>query len=251
MLSHAGDARSWGGAAHRQLDEAQEVRGPRVQSFHGTEETVIRQEAVEVYLRTVRPRSDPLLEEMEGYAHEHRVPIADRETAALLAMLVRAAGARLVLEVGVAIGYTTLHLARALPAYGKVVALEVDMHMAALAKTYLARDPAGERVEILLGDARESMQALRESFDLVFVDADKHSYAAYVDLALPHLRRSGLLVLDNMLMDGRVAEGVGDSHWSQESVDDIRALNELLAGEEGLSYVLLPVGDGVGIVQRR
>lgn len=212
---------------------------------------MIRQEAVESYLRTVRPRVDPVLEDMEAYGREHRVPIADRETAALLAMLARASGARLVLEVGVAIGYTTLHLARAVPTFGKVIALEVDMHMASVAKTYLARDPAGARVEILLGDARESMQALKESFDLVFIDADKHSYAAYVDLALPHLKRSGLIILDNMLMDGRVAEGMGDDHWSQESVDDIRALSELLAADERFSYVVLPVGDGVGILQRR
>jgi len=212
---------------------------------------VIHQEAVEAYLKGVRPRVDPLLEEMEAYAREHRVPIADRETAVLLAMLARAAGARLVLEVGLAIGYTTLHLARALPAYGKVIALEVDMHMASLAKTFLARDPAGARVEMLLGDAHESMQALKESFDLVFIDADKHSYADYVDLALPHLRRSGVVVLDNMLMAGRVAEGRGDDHWSQESVDAVRALNELLAADERFSYVLVPVGDGVGILQRR
>ena len=212
---------------------------------------MIHQEAVEAYLKGVRPRVDPLLEEMEAYAREHRVPIADRETAVLLAMLARAAGARLVLEVGLAIGYTTLHLARALPAYGKVIALEVDMHMASLAKTFLARDPAGARVEMLLGDAHESMQALKESFDLVFIDADKHSYADYVDLALPHLRRSGVVVLDNMLMAGRVAEGRGDDHWSQESVDAVRALNELLAADERFSYVLVPVGDGVGILQRR
>ena len=212
---------------------------------------MILQEIVEAYLRTLRPPVDPVLEDMEAYAREHGVPIAGRETAALVAMLARASGARLVLEVGVAIGYTTLHLARALPEFGKVIALEVDMHMASVAKTYLARDPAGARVEILLGDAHESMQALKESFDLVFIDADKHSYAAYVDLALPHLKRSGLVVLDDVLMDGRVAEGVGDERWKQESVDDIRALNELLAADGRFSYLLLPVGDGVGILQRR
>lgn len=212
---------------------------------------MIFQEAVEAYLGTLRPPVDPVLEDMEGYAREHRVPIAGRETAALLAMLARASGARLVLEVGVAIGYTTLHLARALPAFGKVIALEADMHLASVAKTYLARDPAGARVEILLGDAHESMQALKETFDLVFIDADKRSYAAYVDLALPRLKRSGLVVLDDVLMNGRVAEGVGDDSWTQESVDGMRALNELLAADGRFSYVVLPVGDGVGILQRR
>ena len=212
---------------------------------------MIFQETVEAYLGTLRPRVDPVLEDMEAYAREHRVPIAGRETAALLAMLARASGARLVLEVGVAIGYTTLHLARALPAFGKVIALEADMHLASVAKTYLARDPAGARVEILLGDAHESMQALKETFDLVFIDADKRSYAAYVDLALPRLKRSGLVVLDDVLMNGRVAEGVGDDRWTQESVDGMRALNELLAADGRFSYLVLPVGDGVGILQRR
>jgi predicted O-methyltransferase YrrM len=212
---------------------------------------VIHQEAVESYLRGLRPPVDAVLADMEAYAREHSVPIASRETAVLLAMLARASGARLVLEVGVAIGYTTLSLARALPAYGKVVALEVNMHMASVAKTFLARDPAGARVEILLGDAGESMQALRESFDLIFIDADKRSYAAYVDLALPRLKRSGLMVLDNTLMGGRVALGTGDEHWRQESVDEIRLLNELLAADERFTYVIVPVGDGIGVLQRR
>jgi caffeoyl-CoA O-methyltransferase len=199
----------------------------------------------------MRPPADPVVEDMEAYAREHSVPIAGRETAALVAMLARAAGARLILEVGVAIGYTTLHLARALPEFGKVIALEVDMHLAAVAKTYLARDPAGARVEILLGDAHESMLALKETFDLVFIGADKHSYAAYIDLALPHLKRSGLIVLAGVLAGGLVADEEGDQRSQQESVDDIRALNGLLAADERFSYLILPVDDGVGIVQRR
>jgi predicted O-methyltransferase YrrM len=215
------------------------------------EEKVIHQETVEAFLRSLRPQVDPVFEDMEAYASEHDVPIARRETAALVGMLTRAGGARLVLEVGVSIGYTTLHLARALPEFGRVIALELDMHVASVAKTYLARDPAGGRVEILLGDAHESMQALKETFDLVFIGADKHSYAAYVDLALPHLKRSGLVFLDGMLMGGHVAGEVADERSRQESVDDIRALNELLAADERFSYLLLPVGDGVGVLQRR
>ena len=87
-----------------------------------------------------------------------------------------------VLEIGLAIGYSALHIARALPEYGKVISLERDMHMAALAKTYLARDPAGARVEILLGDAHETLPGLREIFDVIFIDADK--------VGLPGLPRS-------------------------------------------------------------
>jgi caffeoyl-CoA O-methyltransferase len=188
---------------------------------------------------------------MEAYAGEHGVPIAPRETAALLGMLARAAGARFVLEVGLAIGYSALHIARALPDYGKVVSLESDMHLASLARTYLDRDPAGARVEILLGDAHETLPGLREIFDVIFIDADKTGYPGYLDLALARLRKTGLIVIDNLLMNGRVAAGQGDDHWSQVSVDTALALNRRLAADGALDFVLLPLGDGVGLVQRR
>jgi len=212
---------------------------------------MICERATSDYLDSLRQPADPLVAEMEAYAAENGVPIAPRETAALLGMLARAAGARFVLEVGLAIGYSALHIARALPDYGKVVSLESDMHMASLARTYLSRDPAGARVEILLGDAHDTLPGLREIFDVIFIDADKTGYPGYLDLALARLRKTGLVVIDNLLMDGRVAVGRGDDHWSQASVDAALALNRRLAGDPALDYVLLPLGDGVGLVQRR
>jgi len=212
---------------------------------------MICERATSDYLDSLRQPADPLVAEMEAYAAENGVPIAPRETAALLGMLARAAGARFVLEVGLAIGYSALHIARALPDYGKVVSLESDMHMASLARTYLSRDPAGARVEILLGDAHDTLPGLREIFDVIFIDADKTGYPGYLDLALARLRKTGLIVIDNLLMDGRVAVGRGDDHWSQASVDAALALNRRLADDPALDYVLLPLGDGVGLVQRR
>ncbi len=212
---------------------------------------MILEQTTRDYLEALRGPADPLVVEMEAYAAEHGVPIAPRETAILLAMLARAAGARFVLEIGLAIGYSALHIARALPEYGKVISLEHDMHMASLARTYLARDPAGARVEILLGEALETLPGLREIFDVVFIDADKAGFPGYLQLALERLRKTGLIVIDNLLMDGRVAVGRGDGHWSQRSVDAARELNRHLAGDPGLDYVLLPLGDGVGLVQRR
>jgi len=203
------------------------------------------------YLDSLRPVGDPLVVEMEAYAAEHHVPIVPRETARLLGMLARAAGARFVLEIGLAIGYSSLHIARALPTYGKIVSLESDMHMASLARTFLARDPAGARVEILLGDAHETLPGLREIFDVIFIDAEKSGYPGYLDLALERLRKTGLIVVDNLLMNGSVPSGKGDEHWSQTSVDTAVALNRRLADDPALDFVLLPLGDGVGLVQRR
>ena len=211
---------------------------------------MILERATGGYLDSLRQPADPLIVEMEAYAADNGVPIASRETARLLGMLARAAGARLVLEVGLAIGYSALHIARALPEYGKVISLESDMQMAAVAKTFLARDPAGAKVEVLLGDAHDTLPGLREIFDVIFIDADKSGYPGYLDLALDRLRKSGLIAVDNLLMDGDVATGRGDEHWSQASVDTAISLNRRLATDPALDYVLLPLGDGVGIVQR-
>jgi predicted O-methyltransferase YrrM len=211
---------------------------------------MIQSHEVEAYLATVRPTNDPLLAEMEAYAAEHHVPIADAETAALVAMLARAAGGSAVLEVGLAVGYTALHVARSLAEGGRVTSLESDARMIAAAREFLGRDPAGSRVQIVEGDAAVTMAALSGPFDLIYVDADKTGYPRYVELALERLAPGGLVLIDNLLMAGAVAVGEADGHWSQGSVDAARALNARLAADPAVSFVLLPVGDGVGVLQR-
>jgi predicted O-methyltransferase YrrM len=210
---------------------------------------MIRTPVIDTYLRALRPPADALLAEMEASAQEAGIPIADPETAALVAMLGRVTGGP-VLEVGLAIGYTALQVARALPPEGRVVSLEVDPAMAAAAHGYLARDAAGDKVVIVDGDARHTMPQQAGPFGVVFIDADKTAYPQYLDLALPRLRRDGFVVIDNLLMDGAAADGGGTAHWSQASVDTGRAVSRRLAEDPALRFVLLPVGDGVGLVQR-
>ena len=192
---------------------------------------MILDKATHDYLHTLRRPSDPLLAEMEAYAAANGVPIAPRETAALLAMLARAAAARLVLEIGLAIGYSALHVARALPDYGKVVSLERDMHMAALARLYLARDPAGAKVEVLLGDAHDTLPGLRETFDMVFIDADKPSNPIYFEWAMRLTRPGSVIVVDNVVRQGAVA----DPDSADPSVRGTRRLNEMLAADRRVS----------------
>jgi len=209
---------------------------------------MIRTPRVDSYLQTVRPSADPLLREMEAFAAERSIPIADPETAALVAMLARSIGGP-VLEVGLAIGYTALQAARALSGQGQVVSLESDPAMVSAAAGFLGRDEAGRRVTIVQGDARETMADQAGPFGIVFVDADKTGFPIYVDLARRRLRPGGMIVIDNLLMDGAGADVVGTPHWSQASVDAGRALSRRLAEDPGLQFVLLPVGDGVGLAQ--
>jgi predicted O-methyltransferase YrrM len=190
------------------------------------------------------------MKEMEELAEREGVPIVHWETGRLLAVLCRVLDP-LVLEVGTAIGYSTLHMVEQLER-GRVVTLERDSRRASQARDYLERAGVAQRVEIVEGDARETIQTLEGPFDLLFVDATKAEYREYIELAEPKLSERALLVVDNLLMSGEVALAEGaETYWSAENLASARALNaELSSGERWLGAVL-PVGDGIGIATRR
>jgi predicted O-methyltransferase YrrM len=188
--------------------------------------------------------------EMEELAERERVPIVHWETGRMLAALCRAMDP-VVLEVGTAIGYSTLHMAEQLDR-GRVVTLERDPERAAQARDFLSRAGVAERVELVEGDARETIERVEGPFDFLFVDATKAEYRDYIELAEPKLTERALLVVDNLLMSGEVAlPENAETFWSDDSLVAARALNaELLTSERWLSTVL-PVGDGVGLAARR
>jgi predicted O-methyltransferase YrrM len=207
-------------------------------------------EHVQDYLHRLREDRSPVMSEMEALAERDGVPIVHWETGRLLAVLCRTLDP-VVLEVGTAIGYSTLHMAEQLER-GRVVTLERDPERAGQARSFLERGGVADRVEIVEGDARETIGTLEGPFDLLFVDATKAEYREYIELAEPKLAERGLLVVDNLLMSGEVALPEGaDTRWSPENLASARALNkELVSGERWLGCVL-PVGDGVGVAARR
>jgi predicted O-methyltransferase YrrM len=209
----------------------------------------ILSEHVEAYLHSLRPERDGVMAEMEALAQRDSIPIVHWETGRLLASLCRATDPR-VLEVGTAIGYSALHMAQALRS-GGVVTLEQDPARIASARELLDRAGVGERVEIVAGDALETIPTLTGPFDLLFLDATKGEYRDYLRLAEPLASERALLVIDNVLMSGEVALPHGsETYWAEESLGAARTLNaELLAGERWLGSVL-PVGDGVALATR-
>jgi predicted O-methyltransferase YrrM len=210
----------------------------------------ILEQHVHQYLERIRPERSPVMAEMEELAGRARVPIVHWETGRMLAALCRAMDP-VVLEVGTAIGYSTLHMAEQLE-QGRVVTLERDPDRAAQARDFLSRAGVSDRVELVEGDAKETIERIEGPFDLLFVDATKGEYREYIELAEAKLTERALLVVDNLLMSGEVALPENEeTNWSDDSLVAARALNaELLTSDRWLGAVL-PVGDGVGLAARR
>lgn len=207
-------------------------------------DAILRGEQAE-YLECLHPANVGLLAEIEEYAAAHRVPIADPEVARFVEITARASGVRRALEIGMAVGYTVIHLARALPADGLVVTIEPSDEMIARAEENLRRASLRERVRIERGRALEVMPRLGETFDLVFIDALKEEYSSYLELALPLLRVGGVVVVDNLLWGGQVAGEVRAPDQTA-STQALREFNQLFVRHPQLLSVVLPLGDGLG-----
>lgn len=207
-------------------------------------DAIIHREQAE-YLDKLIDQKDPLLLEMEAYGFEHRVPSADREVARFVEITARAIKARRALEIGMAIGYTTTHLARAVGPDGVVVTIDPSDEMIRAAEGYLARAGLRERVRIERGKALDVMPHLSDTFDLVFIDAVKEEYAGYLDLALPRLRSGGVVIVDNLLWGGQVA-GAIRSPDQESSTKALREFNQQFVNHPQLLAEVLSFGDGLG-----
>jgi caffeoyl-CoA O-methyltransferase len=165
----------------------------------------------------------------------------------LLTMLVRITGARQAVEVGTFTGYSSICIARGLPDDGHLLCCDVSEEWTAIARRYWERAGVADRIELRIAAAVETLRSLpaEPSLDFAFIDADKTGYPAYVEEILPRLRPGGLMVLDNMLRDGRVL--------APENDDDraIHELNQALVGDDRIDVVLLPVRDGVSLARKR
>lgn len=169
----------------------------------------------------------------------------------LLAFLVRLTGARNILEIGTFTGYSALAIALALPADGRLVACDVSEEWTSIGRKHWLEAGVAERIDLRIAPALETLQSLeseglRDHFDLTFIDAHKPEYDGYYEACLRLLRPGGLIVFDNMLQDG----GVADPADTGNSVEAIRALNAKIAQDERVDAVLLPVGDGMTLARR-
>ncbi|MBT3155287.1 class I SAM-dependent methyltransferase [Streptomyces sp. CHD11] len=206
------------------------------------------------YVQSVSLRDDEILREL--VAETASMPALNAmvtmpEEGQLLSMLVGLTGASQVLEIGTFTGYSTLCMARALPPGGQIVTCDISERWTRVARRYWERAGVGDRVELRLGDGAETMGTLLsergpQTFDLVFIDADKTSYARYYEEALTHLRPGGLIVLDNTLYFGRVADPEADDPDTRA----IRELNASLLDDSRVELSLLVMADGITLLRK-
>jgi len=162
----------------------------------------------------------------------------------LLAMLIQLSAAKQCLELGTFTGYSALYMASALPPDGKLITCEMREDHAAFAKRYFDQSPDGPKIELKLGDAVQTIKTLTQSFDFIFIDADKANYPLYYDLLLPKLNPNGLMVVDNALWRGEVVEP------ASKEAKAIDALNQKAAKDPTVETVMLPLRDGMLLVRK-
>ena len=207
----------------------------------------ITSEPVETYLYSLLPPRDEVLSEMEAAAAKRNIPIVGPAVARILHQLALISGAKTVFEMGSAIGYSTIWWARAVGDNGRVFYTDGDRKNADEARGYFDRAGVANRITVHVGDALELLSEQKQEFDIIFCDLDKEDYPRAFRLALPRLRRGGLLVADNVLWSGKVAE----KNPSEASTKAIVEFNRLLYGSPELFTTILPIRDGVALAVKK
>ena len=201
-----------------------------------------RSDASDALLQELRTETAALGEEIS------KCQISD-EQGTFLSVLVAAAGVKSAIEVGTFTGYSSLCIARALPANGRLICVDASKEWTAIARKYWKKAGLQDRIDLRLGPAIPTLKQLapKETFDFAFIDANKTEYDAYYELLLPHVRRNGLILFDNMLWGGRLGAGPVNEATGRA----IDALNHKLAGDSRVAAVLIPVADGIQFCRKR
>ena len=203
---------------------------------------------IENYCVEVSNQATEVLDELEQYTRD-KVSMSQMLTGKLetsfLQFLIKSTGAKNILEIGTFTGYATLAMAYALPNDGKVITMDINDEVVAVAKEYWKKAKQDQKIESKIGRALEMTQDLNEKFDLVFIDADKENYFNYFELVQTKLSQNGIIVVDNALWSGKVL----DPSDKTPATTAIVKLNQYLKDSKEFHSTLIPVRDGILLIK--
>ena len=203
------------------------------------------------YLQNVHPAITPVQARIEREAEQDHEPITERESARLIATLVRACGAQTALEIGTNLGYSANWIAGALPPDGRLICLDIDAEKLERARDHLYHARLADRVELRCGPALDLLPDLPGPFDFAYIDANKDDYPGYLDAVVERLRPGGVVCVDNLLWGGQAAMETDDPNRPRQWTPIIREFNRAFLDHPQLDSTIVQVGDGVGIGVKR
>jgi len=204
----------------------------------------------EQYANQYTSALDEVLEEIENYTlanHPHAHMLSGHVQGKVLELFSKMIAPKRILEIGTFTGFSALCLAKGLPADGKLVTIELREEDAATAKKNFAKAVMEQQIELLVGDALQIIPTLQESWDLVFIDADKVNYINYYELTLLSLKSGGWILADNVFFHGEVLE----EKITGKNAKAIQAFNEHLKNDDRIERAMLTIRDGLFLIQKK
>lgn len=200
----------------------------------------------EKYISSFRKNQDELLRDITEYAKVKKVPILHWQSAEFMEQLVLMMNPGRVLEIGTAIAYTSIRIARNLKKNSRIHTIELSEENIAMAKEFIDRAELEQKIKLLEGDALNIMPRLKKKYDLIFLDSDKEDYKRLFDYSMVLLKKGGVIVVDNLLWHGYAAASKVPAEY-KVSAQHIREFNELFIEQPNLRATILPIGDGIGL----
>ncbi|MBU1100462.1 MAG: O-methyltransferase [Bacteroidetes bacterium] len=198
------------------------------------------------YLNSLRGEVDPLMAEMESFAKERKIPILEWQTADFIEQLILINKPKKVLEVGTAIGYTTIRIAKMLQPGASIETIELSKDNIPLARENFIKAGLEEKIALHEGNALSIIPDLSKDYDIIFLDADKEDYMEYYNQLADKLRVGGILLIDNLLWHGYVVEQEVKENY-KASTRVVMELNKIILRDERFKSTILTIGDGLGM----
>lgn len=206
---------------------------------------------VEGYIRGLLPEHRGILKKIEDDAIKNKVPIIHKEVAALLKVITTISQSRRILEIGTAIGYSAILLCQAAGDNGYITTIERNEERVKQAKLNIKRANLDDKIQIIQGDAQQVLEFLDEKYDLIFLDGAKGHYKEMLEKSIDLLKVQGLLIADNVLFKGMVANNDLVVRRKKTIVNRMRDYLEYICNHPKLETSIIPIGDGVAISYKR